>query len=223
MATLTIFIAVTYYTQGGYVYHYQEMVDTSLAGSDRAAGQIDMGLPRRICLTPEDQVHSCRSWCYGGRQAANHLDDGQIECVSEFPYLGSLIADNGRIDAEIDKRIASASKAFGALRQPVFKDNNLSVTTKRRIYQACVMSVLLYGGECWVPLRKHLKRLNTFHQRCIRTVLDISSQRQWEERISTMMREQWGDVETIEMKLMKRRLEWLGHLARLYIITHCTG
>ena len=29
------------------------------------------------------------------------------------------------------------------------------------------------------------------------------------------VREQWGDVETIETKLMKRRLEWLGHLARM--------
>jgi hypothetical protein len=43
---------------------------------------------------------------------------------SEFPYLGSLIADNGRVDVEVKKRIASTSKAFGALslRQAVFKD-----------------------------------------------------------------------------------------------------
>ena len=30
-----------------------------------------------------------------------------------------------------------------------------------------------------------------------------------------MVREQWGDVETIETKLVKSRLEWLGHLARM--------
>ena len=44
------------------------------------------------------------------------LDDGCVEWVSEFPYLGSLIADNGRMHVETDKWIANASKAFGALR-----------------------------------------------------------------------------------------------------------
>ena len=29
------------------------------------------------------------------------------------------------------------------------------------------------------------------------------------------MREQWGDHKTIETKLARRRLEWLGHLARM--------
>ena len=75
------------------------------------------------------------------------LEGGEIEHVSEFPYLGSSIAATGRIDDEIDRRIANASKAFGALRQAVFKDTNLSITTKRLVYQVCVLSVLLYGGE----------------------------------------------------------------------------
>ena len=144
------------------------------------------------------------------------IRDTSIEHVDGFSYLGSLVKSNGRIDAEIDKRIANASRAFGALRPAVFKDTHLSVTTKRKVYQACVLSVLLYGGECWTPLKRHLKKLNSFHHRCIRTVLGITNKRQWEERISTTtVREQWGDVETIDTKLMRRRLGWLGHLARM--------
>ena len=124
--------------------------------------------------------------------------------------------ESGRTHIEVDKRIAYALKAFGALRRAVFKDTHLSVTTKRSVYRACVLSVLLYGGECWIPLRKDLKKLNIFHHRCVRIVLGITNQRQWEESISsTMVREQWGDVETIEIKLVKRCLEWLGHLTRM--------
>ena len=44
------------------------------------------------------------------------IEGGEIENVKEFSYLGSLIAENGRIDTKVDKRIANASKAFGALR-----------------------------------------------------------------------------------------------------------
>ena len=54
---------------------------------------------------------------------------------------------NGRLHAEVDRRIANASKAFGALRKAVFDDENLSLSTKRKVYNACVISVLLYGSE----------------------------------------------------------------------------
>ena len=86
------------------------------------------------------------------------LEGGEIEHVRNFPYLGSSIAANGRIDDEIDRRIANTSTAFGILRQAVFKDANLSITTKTLVYQACVLSVLLYGGEWWIPLKKHPKK-----------------------------------------------------------------
>ena len=144
------------------------------------------------------------------------VNGGSIECVKEFQYLGSIIAADSRIDAEVDKHLANALKAFGALQKAVFTNINLSLTTKRQVYQACVLSVLQYGGECWILLKKHLKRLNAFHHRCIHTVLGITNMRQWDEWItSRMTREQWGDQEIITVKLMKRRLEWLGHLARM--------
>ena len=85
------------------------------------------------------------------------VEGGTIDHVNQFQYLGSIISPNGQIDAEIDRCIANASKAFGELRQAVFRDHNLSITTKRLIYQACVLSILLYGAECWTPLRRHLK------------------------------------------------------------------
>ena len=40
----------------------------------------------------------------------------KIECVKEFAYLGSFMALSGRVDAEVTKRIAQASRAFGTLR-----------------------------------------------------------------------------------------------------------
>ena len=143
------------------------------------------------------------------------IGDSSIECVDAFTYLGSVVASNTRIDADVD-RFSSASRAFGALRQAVFKDCNLIITTKRQVYQACVLSVLLYGSECWTPLRRHLKRLNSFHHRCIRTVLGVTNRQQWELHITSQMtREQWGDVETVATKVAKRRLQWLGHVAQM--------
>ena len=141
---------------------------------------------------------------------------GEICSVDEFPYLGSLIAASGRMDGDVDRRIAQASRAFGALRKAVFMDKDLTLKTKRKIYQACVLPVLLYGAECWIPLRRHTKKINTFHHRCIRIILGISGQQQWSKRITMReIRRRWGDEETAAEKVKKRRLEWLGHLARM--------
>ena len=118
---------------------------------------------------------------------------GEICSVDEFPYLGSMITSSGRIDADVESRIAKASRAFGALRKAVFLDKDLTLRTKRKVYQARVMSVLLYGAECWVPLRKHNKKINTFHHRCIRIILGISNRQQWSECITMVeVRRWWG-------------------------------
>ena len=50
------------------------------------------------------------------------VESGVIECVEDYCYLGTVIAGNGRIDKEMDRRIANVSKAFGALRRAVFED-----------------------------------------------------------------------------------------------------
>ena len=48
------------------------------------------------------------------------VEGGVIDYIEGSQYLDSIIVDDGRIDAEIYKRIASTSRAFGALRQAVF-------------------------------------------------------------------------------------------------------
>ena len=144
------------------------------------------------------------------------LEGGNIEAVDDFPYLGSLIARSGKIDVEVDRRLAQASKAFGALRKAVFMDRTLSLSIKRRLYTAYVLPVLLYGAECWIPVMRHNRKLNSFHHRCIRIILGISNRQQWSERIMMAeVRRRWGDMELITDKIRMRRLEWLGHLARM--------
>ena len=48
-------------------------------------------------------------------------------------------------------------------------------------------------------LKRDLKKLNSFHHRCIKTVLKITSLQQLEEHLSSaQVRECWSDRDTIE-------------------------
>ena len=79
------------------------------------------------------------------------VGDGEIENV-KFTYLGSLIANSGRMDADVDRHIVSVSKAFGALCSAVLKDRHLITNTKWKVYgehvcsQCCYM--FLSAGRC---------------------------------------------------------------------------
>ena len=114
--------------------------------------------------------------------ASVQVDGGEIEMVDCFTYLGSNLSRDGNVTLDVTSRIEKASKAFGALRGPIFNNSNLSVATKRAVYRAVVLAVLLYGSETWVLKAQHTKRLNVFHNHCVRTILGVNRFEQWQER-----------------------------------------
>ena len=73
---------------------------------------------------------------------------------------------------------------FGALRRSVFGDHMLSTTTKCMVYQAVVLGVLLYAVETWPVKQREVRILETFHHRCLRTLLGISRALQIFQHIS---------------------------------------
>jgi len=100
---------------------------------------------------------------------------GEIEMVSEFTYLGSCLCDDGEVTNKVACGIARGSKAFGSLCEAIFMNRTFSVSTKRNVYKAVVLSILLYGAETWTIKTPDLCRLTTFHNRCVRSILGISS------------------------------------------------
>ena len=126
-----------------------------------------------------------------------------------------LISPNTRGSAEIDRRIASAARAFGALRC-IFDDQNLSLCTKRLIYSACVVSVLLYGSECWPVLRRDEFRIDGFRHSCLCIILVVSRRDQQSDSVTNEeLRRRWGKPELLSTCIRKRRMEWLGHIGRM--------
>ena len=105
-----------------------------------------------------------------------------MESVKEFTYLGSVVVASGRVDADICRQ----EKCTGI--KGIWSPEESH--TKHLVYHACVLSVL--------PLRKHLKKMDAFHNRCIRITLGISRKEQWSQHLpSQEIREGWGDIETV--------------------------
>ena len=102
------------------------------------------------------------------------IDDYELDVVRQFTYLGSTMTDNLSLDTEIDKRIGKAATTLARLTNRVWTNRRLTAKTKMAVYNACVISTLLYGSETWTTYARQERRLNTFHLRSIRRILGIS-------------------------------------------------
>ena len=67
----------------------------------------------------------------------------------DMSHLVSTIETSGKLDLDVEFRITKAPKTLGAVRKAVFEDNNMTTLTERKVYDACVLSTLLYGSESW--------------------------------------------------------------------------
>ena len=92
----------------------------------------------------------------------------------------------------------------------------LSYKTKRLVYKAVVLGIILYGSETWTTKHFHVRKLEVFHKRCMRTIMGISSVQQRLEHISTIqVAKRFGMEESLEDIIAARCLRWLGHMARM--------
>ena len=148
-------------------------------------------------------------------RAALIVDDQPVQCVSSLVYLGCAILPHSHKTGEVDRRLANAAEAFGSL-QCIFRDPKLSLRVKKMLYTGCVTSLLLYGSECWPLLKRDEARLDAFYHHCLRTVLGVSRLRQQLEHLNNCgLRRIRGDAELVSDIIRRRRLEWLGYVARM--------
>ena len=63
------------------------------------------------------------------------------------------------MDADIRRRIGLAYAAFNKLGN-VWNCHSLSLTIKKKVFEALIMPILLYGSECWTMRKEDERRLS---------------------------------------------------------------
>ena len=146
-----------------------------------------------------------------GEQVDFHIDTQKLQRVDRFKYLGSYVTKDCKLDLEITARIQAASSALGRLRNRVFDCRDLSVETKLKVYNQCIIPQMVYGSETWPLYRHHIKLLRTVQQRHLRSILKIK----WDDYITNNEVLHQARATDIEIILIRNRLRWMGHVARM--------
>ena len=145
----------------------------------------------------------------------NQYLDPQIlvnaQAVESFTYLGSTLSHNATIDREITNRISKASSSFGRLRKTVWERRGINLATKLKVYQAVVLTTLLYGCETQTVYRKHERQINHFHLGCLRNLLHI----RWQDKVPDTADLKQANIPSVTTLIRKAQLRWAGHVARM--------
>jgi hypothetical protein len=137
---------------------------------------------------------------------------GFIDFTTTFKYLGSIVHHSLTSDADVDKRIRSASTAFGALKN-ILTNKDIDLKVKGSVYVALCLSILLYGSETWCLRDELFNHLRHFHRRCARTMCRITIAHTIRHRISSASLFKRLSIEPFDKYYNRRLRRWTGHVA----------
>ena len=139
----------------------------------------------------------------------NHItiiNSDALEEVQDFTYFRSKITTDGDSAKDAMARIRKASQTFAML--SIWKAKQLRLKTKLRLYNSNVLSVLLYGSECWKLTVKLTHKLETFQNRCLWKILGVF----WPNTITNEELLWKTDTTSLATQIKRRRWRWLGHV-----------
>ncbi|XP_046863472.1 uncharacterized protein LOC124457235 [Xenia sp. Carnegie-2017] len=139
----------------------------------------------------------------------------KTECLyqptTDFNYLGSTISSNAKIEKELRNRMGRASAAFRQLNDRLWQNKHVSTRVKAKVYQAVVLTTLLYGAEAWTIYRLQVKKLSAYMMRQLRDILKIS----WRDKIANAKILRLTDLPHMADMLIQKNLRWIGHVHRM--------
>ncbi len=138
------------------------------------------------------------------------VNEEPLEFVEDFTYPGSLLSNDSGASNDIKTRLGKTQGAFSQL-WPIWRSKQYSLKTKMVLYNSNVKSVLLYGSESWRAVKTDMRRMEVFHNGCLRRICQIF----WPNKISNNELYKKTGSWSIIKEITHRRLRWLGHVLRM--------
>ena len=97
----------------------------------------------------------------------------------------------------------------------MFGNQNLTIHTKIAVYDAVVISTILYRCETWVSCHRHIRLLESLHIRHLQLIFGL----RWWHKVTHYEIRSRAVIPSIESMLLHRQLRWLSHVIRMPDIT----
>ena len=138
------------------------------------------------------------------------IDEGTMETVRDFIFLGSKITVDGDCSHEIKRPLLLGRKTVTNL-DSILKSMDFTLPTKIHIVKAMVFPMVMYGCESWTVKKAEHRRIDAFELWCWRRLLRVS----WTARRSNQSILSEISLEySLEYLMVKLKLQYFDHLMR---------
>ena len=101
------------------------------------------------------------------------LNDGIVEVVDSYVYLGTTISYNGKFSEAIEKQCNQAHRALFGLKSRKEK-YNLPIDIVLDLFDKMILPILLYGCEIWGF--ENLESIEIFYRKFLKYILKVNRQ-----------------------------------------------
>ena len=141
------------------------------------------------------------------------MDGEEIEVVTSFSFLGSMVEKEGRCDKEVRRRISMGKAAMQGM-DKIWRDRHVSLQTKTRLVKAMIFPIVLYGSETWTKTKALDDNIAACEMWMWRRLLGISwKERRTNESVLQDIGQLRGDMSLLQM-IIKQKLMFFGHVMR---------
>ena len=149
----------------------------------------------------------------GVRSTATVLNDEgtPFENKQSLIYLGTSLSADGRVGAELGRRLGAAASDFKTLHS-IWSHSRLSRKQKIRIFNACVVSKLTYSLFAACLNKAERRRLDSFQNRCLRKTCRVPPA--YISRVSNAAVLEVAAQEKLSEGLARRQMLYMAQLAR---------
>ena len=97
------------------------------------------------------------------------LEGEEVKRVETFKYLGSTLAEDGELDAEVNHRHRVESRWRNWKKvSGVLCDRRMKVKIKGNVYKTIVRPAMVYGAEAWAVKKAHEKKMEVAEMKILR-------------------------------------------------------
>lgn len=99
------------------------------------------------------------------------VNDLVVEQCSKYVYLGSVFTSDGSTSSAVKEHAASRMPHVLKFVSFISKNNDIPFIVKKRVFEAALMSTLVYGCESWIG--GDLKPMVKLYNWCLKTLLGV--------------------------------------------------
>ena len=184
----------------------QELLNKVVEESENKGLELNSKKTQSMIITRKTSIPKCEI----------KIKENTIKQANSFKYLGTQITSDGRNHQEIKSRIAQAKASFQQMKS-IMTNIKKSIVVRKRILEAFIEPVLLYGCEAWTIDERMKRSLETTEMWFLRRMMRIPwTAKKTNEEVLTEAQ----TTRQLMTKIRKRQAKFVGHVIRRNQLEH---